>query len=234
MGSGERRERARLEVRIRILDAARTLFAEEGPDHVTMRRIADMIEYTPTTIYQHFQDKNELLQVLIAEDFLAFGQHFGEVLAVPDPIERVDAMGRAYVTFAFTHPNHYRELFMTPLSSAMAQSLEHVKDRGVPERDAYAALTVIMREAMASGRIRPEHKDLALNCQVAWATLHGVAALAIAKMRENAFIDWKPVQEIFEMAMRMVMTTLLHPDDPYFRATTRRSIPTFPPQKDPQ
>ena len=56
MGSNERRERERLELRQLILDAARELFVEEGYDAVTMRRIAEKIEYTPTTIYLHFKD----------------------------------------------------------------------------------------------------------------------------------------------------------------------------------
>jgi AcrR family transcriptional regulator len=54
MGITERREREREEIRSKILDAARELFATEGYDRVTMRRIADAIEYSPTTIYNHF------------------------------------------------------------------------------------------------------------------------------------------------------------------------------------
>src|ERR1700751_6037572 len=57
LGTTERRERERQELRSRILDAARELFAEQGYDAVTMRGIAERIEYSPTAIYFHFKDK---------------------------------------------------------------------------------------------------------------------------------------------------------------------------------
>ena len=64
MGVRERRDREREEIRTRILDAARELFATEGYEAVTMRRIADRIEYSATAIYFHFRDKEALLQEL--------------------------------------------------------------------------------------------------------------------------------------------------------------------------
>ena len=62
MGITERREREREEVRRKILDAARDLFATEGYENVTMRKIAEAIEYSPTAIYGHFEDKDDLVQ----------------------------------------------------------------------------------------------------------------------------------------------------------------------------
>ena len=61
MGINERRERERKEVRKKILEAARGLFVAEGYDAVTMRRIAETIEYSPTAIYVHFKDKETSL-----------------------------------------------------------------------------------------------------------------------------------------------------------------------------
>ena len=69
MGVAERRDREREEVRRKILDAARELFTAEGYERVTMRRIAEAIEYSPTTIYNHFQDKDDLLQALCEDEF---------------------------------------------------------------------------------------------------------------------------------------------------------------------
>ena len=64
MGPKERREREREEIRTSILEAARDLFANEGVEAVTMRRIAEKIEYSPTAIYFHFKDKESLLAEL--------------------------------------------------------------------------------------------------------------------------------------------------------------------------
>ena len=64
MGSTERRERAKGRVRGLILDAARALFAVKGYEAVTMRAIAERIEYSPTAIYLHFADKRDLVRAL--------------------------------------------------------------------------------------------------------------------------------------------------------------------------
>ena len=72
MGPRERREREREETRTRILDAARELFAAEGYEAVTMRRIAERIEYSATAIYFHFKDKEALVKELCDVDFTSF------------------------------------------------------------------------------------------------------------------------------------------------------------------
>ena len=93
MGITERREREREEVRKKIMDAARELFATDGADRVTMRRIADAIEYSPTTIYNHFEDKDDLLNSLCHEDFSRLLQLFEGQPAPRDPVEWIRQLG---------------------------------------------------------------------------------------------------------------------------------------------
>ncbi len=76
MGTVERREREKQELRTRILDAARELFAELGYEAVTMRKIAERIEYSPTAIYFHFKDKDALMRELCEMDFSTLAQQF--------------------------------------------------------------------------------------------------------------------------------------------------------------
>ena len=71
MGIKERREREKAEIREKILDAARDLFVSEGYEAVSMRKIADRIEYSPTAIYLHFKDKEAVMRELCDLDFLA-------------------------------------------------------------------------------------------------------------------------------------------------------------------
>ena len=85
MGITERREREREEVRRKILDAARDLFATEGYANVTMRKIAEAIEYSPTTIYGHFEDKDDLVDALCHEDFARLLAVFDEQTPTADP-----------------------------------------------------------------------------------------------------------------------------------------------------
>src|SRR5262249_360735 len=114
LGTTERRERERQELRVRILDAARELFAELGYDAVTMRKIAERIEYSPTPIYFHFKDKARLLPELCELDFAALAHEFRKIAKEKDPIERLRKIGHAYVGFGIDYPNHYRLMFMTP------------------------------------------------------------------------------------------------------------------------
>src|SRR5579863_9246935 len=67
MGVQERRAREKKELRQEILDAARDLFVREGFENVSMRKIAEKIEYSATTIYLYFQDKAELLDCICEE-----------------------------------------------------------------------------------------------------------------------------------------------------------------------
>lgn len=203
MGPKERREREREEVRTRILDAARELFASEGVESVTMRRIADRIEYSPTAIYFHFRDKETLLAELCDCDFRSFAQGFNEIAKIADPVQRLRATGQAYLAFGLENPSHYRVMFMTP-KNAESQSIE----KGNPEEDAYAFLKVIVAELMQTGRFRDGLTDVDLVSQVVWSAMHGVVSLEIAKCTD-AWVDWRPIEERARVTIDMILTGLL-------------------------
>jgi AcrR family transcriptional regulator len=198
LGPKERREREREEIRTRILDAARELFVNEGVDSVTMRRIADRIEYSPTAIYFHFRDKDALLAELCDCDFRTFSQNFMSVGAIADPVERLRAAGRLYVEFGLQHPSHYRLMFMTPKNPG-SKSI----DKGNPEEDAYAFLKAIIADLKAHDRLRPQYDDVDFAAQVVWSAIHGVVSLEIAKCTDE-WVDWKPIAERAEGVIDMI------------------------------
>src|SRR4029450_11064472 len=103
VGSRERRSRERVETRQRIFDAAREMFVRQGYEATTMRAIADRIEYTPTAIYHHFRNKEELLRELSRIDFQALASAFQRIGRIDDPVERLHRVGQAYVQFALEH-----------------------------------------------------------------------------------------------------------------------------------
>lgn len=193
MGINERREREREEVRGRILDAARELFARDGYEAVTMRKIAEAIEYSPTAIYLHFKDKESLVRELCLSDFDALAKSFQRIAREPDPLERLRKVGLAYADFALEHPNHYRLMFMTPHPEAGKDEAETAKRKGNPEADAYAFLLATVAEAIEKGMLRPDLKDPHLVAQAAWAGVHGVVSLHVAK-GEDPWIDWRPLK----------------------------------------
>ena len=170
MGMIERREREREEVRRKILDAARELFATEGYERVTMRRIADAIEYSPTTIYLHFEDKDDLVHALCHEDFARLLGALAARRRAADPIERIRQLGRAYARFGLDYPNHYRFMFMTPGKTSTRTPDDPGERRSALLREA-------VTRAIAAGRFRPV--DLDTVAQVLWASVHGAVALLI-------------------------------------------------------
>lgn len=182
MGTLERRLRERQRLRTLILDTARDLFAAEGYDAVTMRRIAERIEYSPTAIYVHFKDKRALIRQLCDRDFLTLKQHFAEIERIADPIEKLRRAAYHYLQFGLKYPNQYRLLFMTPQPNSGS------------EEPAYAFLRVIIGEAAEHGLLRRELRDPELVAQTVWAGIHGVVALEIAK-RNDESIGWRQPDE---------------------------------------
>jgi len=89
MGVKERREREKSETRDKILDAARELFGLHGYEGVSMRQVAEKIEYSPTAIYVHFADKKDLFHELCNEDFARLAAEFQKVPMPLDPLERI-------------------------------------------------------------------------------------------------------------------------------------------------
>jgi AcrR family transcriptional regulator len=170
MGIVERREREREEVRRKILDAAGELFARDGYEHVTMRAIAEAIEYSPTTIYHHFEDKDDLVRALCQVHFEGLLAAFEGQGRPEDPIEWIRQLGRAYARFGVSYPNHYRFMFMTPHP--------HDAPEKVPAGEqTYGLLRQAVERAMASGRFRELKPETV--CQVLWSAVHGATALLI-------------------------------------------------------
>ena len=204
-----RRTREREQLRARILDAARELFADEGYDAVTIRRVAERIEYTAPVIYQHFADKAALIREICYTDWRAFGAHFRALFAVEDPIERLMRMGELYVEFALTHPNHYRLMFMTPPPSDTSLDKDAIdpEARGNPELDAYAMLRLNVDAALRAGRFNPELEDPAIIAHVLWQSLHGIVSMHIARGHDD-WIEFRDPRATAVVAMRAMMKGL--------------------------
>jgi AcrR family transcriptional regulator len=177
MGITQRREREREEVRKKILDAARELFSAEGYEKVTMRRVAEAIEYSPTTIYLHFEDKDDLVRALCHQDFGHLLEAMQKAPAPADPIETIRQLGRAYVAFALRSPNQYRFMFMTPVAKE-----EHLQPEN-PGNLSFGHLLAAVKRAADAGLLRPV--DPVLAAQILWMSVHGPAAALITLPGEH-------------------------------------------------
>lgn len=201
----------REKLRASILDAARTLFVERGIEAVSMREIAKQINYSATTLYHHFADKEALLQAVCDEDFLALASGMREIMQIPDLIIRLQALSNGYAQFALQHPSHYRLMFMTP-RAPFNMEISQI-EQGNPEQDACAQLKLIVQEAFEAGLFKTELTDHELIAQTVWAGVHGVCSLEIALGRETK-INWSDISaRLHLMQIAMLRGLLRNPEN---------------------
>lgn len=186
------------ETREKILAAARDMFATKGYDSVTMRAIAERIEYTPTAIYHHFESKSALLTELCRQDFEKLAYHLSSSVMAENPVERILAVGEAYLRFAEQYPSQYRFMFMTVIPASEITQEYVLERRGNPEKDAYAFLVMSCREAIERGYLQPEIQDADELAQFLWAGVHGMISLRIVKHNE----PWVPWRDLHASALR--------------------------------
>jgi AcrR family transcriptional regulator len=208
MATKDRRVRELQETRERILDAARDMFATDGFDAVTMRAIADRIEYTPTAIYHHFKNKNALLTEICERDFETLARHFNSSVATSDPVHRILAVGEAYLHFAEKYPSQYRFMFMTVFPEPRFDESYVAERKGNPEKDAYAFLREACREAIASGQLLPAIDDADQLAQILWGSVHGMISLRVVKGHE-AWIPWRELRASALRGMRIMLRGVL-------------------------
>ncbi|HSK74631.1 MAG TPA: TetR/AcrR family transcriptional regulator [Pyrinomonadaceae bacterium] len=173
MSVKQRRQREKENLRQLILDTAREMFAEEGYHSVSMRKIADKIEYSPTTIYLYFKDKNDLLQQICNETFANLGQKLQSISK--KHTTNIDGLReglRTYIEFGLKHPKHYEVTFMLPLTENLGDEFE-----GSLGKRAFEFLKIGVKDCMESGEIA--RGDVDLVSQTLWAGIHGVTSLLI-------------------------------------------------------
>jgi len=209
MGVKERREREKSETRDKILDAARELFVTEGYEGVSMRKVADRIEYSPTAIYVHFADKEELFRELCHRDYARLAEVFQSSVISTDPIERLRQIGAIYIDFGTRYPNHYKFMFMTPHTPHQPDEVDR-EMMGNPEMDAYAFLKWAVQQAIDAGSLKEEFCDAELVSQTLWASVHGVISLHIAK-GSDPWVDWRPLQQRAQLMLDLPLLAMARP-----------------------
>ena len=169
MTTTERRQRDRAHRRQAIITAARQMAEAEGWDAVTIRRLADRIEYSQPVLYSHFPGKGGIINAVAVEGFAELRLILRDAReAAGSPEAALGELAGAYVGFALEHPALYDAMF----------TLNTGLPFGRPEapRELQAAFAEF-REAVAPLAAGRDPDTLA---EVAWSALHGVATLSRA------------------------------------------------------
>jgi AcrR family transcriptional regulator len=189
MGIPERKERQRRDRRRRILDAAERLFAKDGYRNVSMRKIADEIEYSTTVIYSLFRDKSEIIDELIAEGYHGVYERYEQILADrPDsPLETLNRIITEYVDFALASPNHYELWFATSEIRVIDGQLR--MRHGGRSYHVYHVWLERIDECKAAGLL-PDRDTLRL-FQLIWGSVHGMISLRV----HHPQFPWLPLEQ---------------------------------------
>ena len=164
MGIAGRKGRERAEREHRIVAAARVIAEREGWDAVTIRRLADEIEYSQPVLYSHFENRGAIVAAVAVEGFQEFTIGLRE--AASGSTGRGNALKNvavAYLDFALSRPALYEAMFILPTNLRFAEAGTR------PElHAAFEALAAV---------VAPFCVDVALVTETFWAALHGLAAL---------------------------------------------------------
>ncbi len=177
MGVQERKARQKENLRQEILDAARDLFVREGVESVSMRRIAEHIEYSPGTLYLYFNDKAEILKTLCEETFSKLDLKLRAIKEdSSDPLGSLRRGLRAYIEFGLQNPNHYLITFVLAGRPLYETGQAKLRDSG---GRCFENLRGIVRKCIEQGLFRLDEVEEA--SQVLWAGIHGITSLLITK-----------------------------------------------------
>jgi len=197
MGTAERREREREHVRTAIIEAARDLISSQGLSGLSMRAIAERIEYSPATIYLYFRDKDELVGQVCGEAFELLNDYVTREVAAAgetaNAAEQYGAIGRAYVRFALDHTAYFRVMFELP----------QVAQMDCPEPEAPAGLESVVatvQRGVDEGLI--DSKDARRTAILGWGLVHGLTSLYLTGHLGEVVDSNDKFLELIEEAMQ--------------------------------
>jgi AcrR family transcriptional regulator len=170
MGSKERILRLKEETRANILDAALNIAQIEGWHAVSMRKIADQIEYTAPIIYEYFANKEGILLELTKKGYLILTMN---IRAARDrhqnPKEKMDAIWLAYWDFAFEHQEFYRLMYGVDMECSTSNCR-------IPEMDNLYSIVTEVIESLYSSKPVSEN-DICTKYHTYWSIIHGLISI---------------------------------------------------------
>ncbi len=190
-------------LRLRIIDAARTMFLEQGFEKVSMRKVAAQAGLNPTTLYHYFHNKRHILHFLWEELFQRLSDCcMAAIAGVDDPLERIRVILTQYIKYWVANPDHYRVIFMIEdLSSTPDEDMNGLAVMSGME--AYQALVRAIDDARQRGMIQGD--DTELIWQALLTQAQGIVTCLIT-VRE---IPWRPVDALIEQSIGTSLKSLL-------------------------
>lgn len=184
------RERRHQRTKEAILTAARQIINEEGLHALSMRAIAQRIDYSPAGLYEYFANKEEIVEQVVQIGHSRLCEYMERVDKTLPPAAYLTQLGHAYIAFAVANPDYFLLMFTTmpsagetspPNFEAMIGWLEH---HAQEPKDAFSLLLFgVQRAILAQVFTVPPTVSTLEVAYSHWAIVHGLAMLRITTMR---------------------------------------------------
>ncbi|MBI5057780.1 MAG: TetR/AcrR family transcriptional regulator [Nitrospirae bacterium] len=172
MGVIEKRARHKEEFRREILDSAREIFISDGYDGFSMRKLAGKIDYSPTTIYLYFKNKDELLFAICEEFFARFLAKLNRIRSVSQrPVETLRQAVIYFMNFGLKNPDQYKLIFFT---KSVYGTREELVEKESMARNTYFVFKDIVQDCINAGKLRKTEVDVIVD--ILTIASHGVIA----------------------------------------------------------
>ena len=182
-----------------ILDAARAIIMENGIAALSIRHLAEKVDYSPAAIYKYFQNKEEILVELRAEGWRLMAQDDQDIPKDLPPEKMFLALAQNYLKFAKNHPAHYL-LIMSPTDDVPAGLEEFI------DGSEFHGFIQFTEQLVASGIVAlPKGYTPVHLAFLNWFIVHAISMLRITMMRKCAPDFDKLSNEVIEMAMKMIL-----------------------------
>jgi AcrR family transcriptional regulator len=155
-----------------LLDAAADILDTEGPDALSVRRIAAVAHVAPMGVYNHFESKNGIIEALFIQGFERLRDALAGIADVQDPYEALREGGRRYRALALAHPKVYELMFLRTIPGF--EPSDHAFEVAA---GAFDALVASVRRAMAAGVLA--EAEPTETAQIIWANVHGWVSLEL-------------------------------------------------------
>jgi AcrR family transcriptional regulator len=160
------------ELRRDLMDAAGRLLAQEGPQALSTRRVAQEVGTSTTAVYNLFGDKAGLLRGLFLDGFARLAQEFRAVPRDRDPETDLMALGYAYRAAALANPHLYDLMFGRPIADFRPDDAALAQIQGT-----FDTLVRAVARCIDAGRFAPSDPyDVAVHLN---ALVHGLASLEL-------------------------------------------------------
>ncbi len=171
MSIQDRKSRQNARLKQEILTAALRIFAEQGYDQVTMRKIAALIDYSPTTIYRFYRNKEELLSNIAAETYRDLSARFETIKAeeADEPLGTLKSLVKEYIIFCVDRPDMFR-LYSDLATFEMEDGIMYERLGGTRYR-VYQSWLNGIGQSIESGYLEPKD-DLRIFLYL-WDAVHG-------------------------------------------------------------